>query len=197
MNVTKQELLSALWDDEAGDFERRRLLDELKQDEALVGVWQRYALAGEVLRNNPTVLNKKRDFLAGIHAALEEDEVATPVIVKAPVVAELPPPKVATPLWRVVMQYGAAASIGAVIAAGFVLNRVEEAPTANLATNPPVIQPVAFNATTPTPPVKTARPISRLDPKTQALLRSYIEDHIRYASTTSVVPTVRAVSYNQ
>lgn len=203
MNVTKYELLSALLDDEAGDFERRRLLNELKQDDELVATWGRYALTGEVLRKSHAPV-QKRDFLAGIHAAID-DEIATPNIASTPIVTEANLAKV-TPMWRTVMQYGAAASLGAVImAAGLMLNNAETTPNpvaevaVSAAVTPVVVQAVAFNtAELPVAPsAKTARSISRLDPKTQALLRSYIKDHIRYASTTSVVPTVRAVSYNQ
>ncbi|MBK8455234.1 MAG: sigma-E factor negative regulatory protein [Thiofilum sp.] len=203
MNVTKYELLSALLDDEAGDFERRRLLNELKQDDELVATWRRYALTGEVLRKSHAPV-QKRDFLAGIHAAID-DEIATPNIVPTPIVTEANLAKV-TPMWRTVMQYGAAASLGAVImAAGLMFNNAANTPNpvAEVAVSAPVtpvvVQAVAFNtAELPVAPsAKTARSISRLDPKTQALLRSYIKDHIRYASTTSVVPTVRAVSYNQ
>ena len=56
MNVTKHELLSALLDDEAGEFERRRLLSELQQDQELSSTWQRYALTGELLRNKKTAV---------------------------------------------------------------------------------------------------------------------------------------------
>ena len=198
MNVTKHELLSALLDDEAGDFERRRLLNELKQDDELVETWGRYALVGDVLRNRHTAI-KKRDFLAGIHAAIEEEK-ETSVRVATTAIAQPSVPKV-TSIWRTVAQYGAAASVGAVImAAGFMLNRADTVVPTDIAVNSPVLsQPLAFHDTVEPVvlPVKMARPISRLDPKTQAILRSYIKDHIRYASTTSVVPTVRAVSYNQ
>lgn len=203
MNVTKYELLSALLDDEAGDFERRRLLNELNQDDELVATWGRYALTGEVLRKSQVPV-QKRDFLAGIHAAID-DEIASPKVATTPVVAEVKLAKV-TPMWRTVMQYGAAASVGAVImAAGLMLNSTETTPDSvaevavSTSVTPVVVQAVALNTVDlpVAPSAKTARSISRLDPKTQALLRSYIKDHIRYASTTSVVPTVRAVSYNQ
>lgn len=199
MNVTKHELLSALLDDEAGEFERRRLLSELQQDQELSSTWQRYALTGELLRNKKTPL-VKRDFLAGIHAAID-DEIETSALVNQPEPVEQSTTTV-VPLWRTVVQYGAAAGLGAVImAAGLMLSTTHSSIPSNMvasqnteavtlaSTNIKAL-PVANNT-------KTVRPINRLDPKTQALLKSYIKDHIRYASTTTVVPTVRAVSYNQ
>ena len=50
MNTSKNEFLSSLLDDEAGDFEKRRLLDELTKDDELAQTFTRYALMGEVMR---------------------------------------------------------------------------------------------------------------------------------------------------
>lgn len=203
MNVTKQELLSALLDDEAGEFERRRLLDELEHDDELLSTWQRYALVGEVVRDAKTPIIK-RNFLAGIHAAID-DEIETPMVA-TPVdpVAVKAEAKSATvvPMWRNIMQYGMAAGLGAVVmASGLMLTNTASTQVASNQSVPTTealaLTSTNINALPVASTAKTSRPISRLDPKTQALLKSYIKDHIRYASTTSVVPTVRAVSYNQ
>ena len=50
MNTSKTEFLSALLDDEAGEFEQRRLLDELNKDAELGQTLSRYALMAEVMR---------------------------------------------------------------------------------------------------------------------------------------------------
>ena len=50
MNTSKTEFLSALLDDEAGEFEQRRLLNELNKDAELGQTLSRYALMGEVMR---------------------------------------------------------------------------------------------------------------------------------------------------
>ncbi len=199
MNVTKHELLSALLDDEAGEFERRRLLSELQQDQELSSTWQRYALTGELLRNKKTPL-VKRDFLAGIHAAID-DEIETSALVNQPEPVEQSTTTV-VPLWRTVVQYGAAAGLGAVImAAGLMLSTTHSSLPSNKVasqnTEAVTLASTNIKALPVANTTKTVRPINRLDPKTQALLKSYIKDHIRYASTTTVVPTVRAVSYNQ
>lgn len=137
--------------------------------------------------------------LAGIHAAID-DEIETSALVNQPEPVEQSTTTV-VPLWRTVVQYGAAAGLGAVIMAGLMLSTTHSSLPSNtvasqnteavtLASTNIKALPVANNT-------KTVRPINRLDPRTQALLKSYIKDHIRYASTTTVVPTVRAVSYNQ
>ena len=50
MSETLKESLSAAVDDEADEFELRRVLDELDKDDELRGLWARYHLFGSVLR---------------------------------------------------------------------------------------------------------------------------------------------------
>src|SRR5262249_26789102 len=50
MSDQLKESLSAVMDGEADDFELRRALDEMSNDPALRGVWERYHLIGSALR---------------------------------------------------------------------------------------------------------------------------------------------------
>ncbi len=78
MDTSKHEFLSALLDDEAGEFERRRLLNELSRDnesgQALGQTLNRYALVGEAMRAKQNLaISDSSSFLAGIHAGLEDE----------------------------------------------------------------------------------------------------------------------------
>ena len=72
-NTTKTEMLSAFLDDESSEFEQRRLLDELQKDDELLQKMANYSLIGEVVRNEHSRIAVKTDFLAGIHAKLEDE----------------------------------------------------------------------------------------------------------------------------
>ncbi len=50
MSEKLRQSLSAVIDDEADEFELRRVLDELKTDPQLQGLWERYHLFGSLLR---------------------------------------------------------------------------------------------------------------------------------------------------
>ncbi len=72
------EYLSALLDGEAGEFEQRRVLDELKSSDSLCNKLSTYALIGEAMRSSSSmdtpVLNRDSNFLVNIHARIEEEE---------------------------------------------------------------------------------------------------------------------------
>lgn len=81
MEMKKNEHLSAVFDDEATDFESRRMLDELSKDEAIQSTWARYDLIGECLRQpeaSSASLSSGSDFLASLHKRLEEEALAIP-----------------------------------------------------------------------------------------------------------------------
>lgn len=219
MNVDKKEYLSALLDDEAGDFERRRLTDEIYKDDELAQTMGRYALVGELMRSRadqPLVMAKP-DFLSGIQAEIAKEDESSPLDIDPPLVEQNTDSKVTSlteerskrqlPFVR----YGMAAAVGA-LAMGIVLTQSgllsqnEKVPmmTASVASQnnmqmatsasvePTVIVPVAM-------PASYAQPLSlsRVDPQTRELLKQYLAEHVRYAPTTTLVPTVRAASYQQ
>lgn len=74
------ETLSALMDGEAGDFELRRLLQQLPGDPALRGTWSRYQLVSAVLQKqacNPVVSLSLAESVQA--AIIREDVNAAPV----------------------------------------------------------------------------------------------------------------------
>jgi negative regulator of sigma E activity len=81
MKTNRYEHLSALLDDEAGEFERRRLLDELCEDTELGKALNRYTLVGEAMRQQQRTVVASGGFLAGIQAQLEDEPVYNQVVV--------------------------------------------------------------------------------------------------------------------
>lgn len=220
MNVDKKEYLSALLDNEAGDFERRRLTDEIYKDDELAQTMGRYALVGELMRSRadqPMVMAKP-DFLSGIQAEIAKEDESSPLDIDPPLVEQ------ATDSTKVAslteerskrqlsfVRYGMAAAVGAlamgvVLTQSGLLSQTETVPmmTASVASQnnmqmttsapaePTVIVPVAM-------PASYAQPLnlSRVDPQIRELLKQYLAEHVRYAPTTTLVPTVRAASYQQ
>ncbi|HHC73822.1 MAG TPA: hypothetical protein ENK78_01920, partial [Thiothrix sp.] len=82
MEIKKNEHLSAVFDNEASDFENRRLFDEISKDEDMQSTWSRYDLIGECLRQPSTAtasLSSGSAFLESLHKRLEEEtEVMQP-----------------------------------------------------------------------------------------------------------------------
>lgn len=72
MNQDIREQLSALIDNELDRDRTRFLLKRAEHDAALVALWQRWHLTGEVLRG--AALPLRQDFLAGIHARLDDTQ---------------------------------------------------------------------------------------------------------------------------
>lgn len=206
MNTSKEEFLSALLDDEAGDFERRRLLNELKHDDELGQTLSRYALIGDVMRaGQGQRISSGVSLLDRIHDELDDEptynEVAVEMLSGKPAVAELSTSRNG---WGVAI----AATIAAVAMGGMLFVQhpdrndrlaVAEAPTA------PTAQSVAAlpsNETTTQVAVTTEadtdtriRQIGRIDSQTRDILKQYVAQHVKYASTTAIAPSIRAVSY--
>lgn len=83
MKINQNEFLSAVLDDEAGEFERRRLLDELCDDTALGETLSRYSLVGEAMRSQQLTVVNSGSFLAGIQSQLADEPVYQEVMVSA------------------------------------------------------------------------------------------------------------------
>lgn len=78
------ESLSAVMDNEADEFETRRVIAEVSKDPELRATWSRYAMVSAVIRGEPMLPNL--DIAKGVTTTLERDEaVAAPA---APVVAQ-------------------------------------------------------------------------------------------------------------
>lgn len=72
MNTLLEERISALFDDEVGAFEARRLTDELLGDPELQRRWGRYQLIGDALRNElPAQVSC--DFVERVHVAIARE----------------------------------------------------------------------------------------------------------------------------
>lgn len=83
MKTNQNEFVSAILDDEAGAFERRRLLGELCDDAELGKTLNRYSLVGEAMRSQQKTIVDSGSFLAGIQAQLEDEPVYNDVLVPA------------------------------------------------------------------------------------------------------------------
>ena len=206
MNTIKEELLSAFLDDESGDFERRRLLDELKKDEELGQTLSRYAFMGEAMRaGKGQSMGTGVSLLSRIQAELDDEPAYTAenvVAMPTRVTAAAPAANAAnagsvTKLhsyrW---LGMGMAATVAAVAVGAMLFVSQPEAPTAQLA------------AALPATPSKTAtvvadagntdariQQVGRIDPQTRDILKQYVSQHVKYASTTVIAPSIRAVSY--
>lgn len=199
MNTSKNEFLSALLDDEAGDFERRRLLDELKKDDELGQTLSRYAFIGETLRaGQGQKTSQGVSLLAGIHEQLDNEPAYDESVIEMP----LTQPIKSRNGWGVAI----AATIAAVAMGGMLFMQQPEhvgQPTIASSTSVAPVQAVAAlpaaNAETVVAQVDTdtrIRQIGRIDSQTRDILRQYVAQHVKYASTTAIAPSIRAVSYS-
>jgi sigma-E factor negative regulatory protein RseA len=194
MNASKEEFLSALLDDEADNFGQRRLLDELSKDADLENTFSRYALIGEVMRSNTksTVVVARKDFLAGIQLGLEDEPVYDEKVVEFARPAIKADVKLPNMNQRYV-KYGMAAAVAAVavVSGTMLLKKPSPTPEALAAAQP--IQPAALVQLAQAAPIRSA---NQLDPQSRDVLKQYVAQHVKYASTTAIVPSVRAVSYS-
>ena len=192
MNASQEEFLSALLDDEVGSFEQRRLLDELSKDAELGNTLSRYALIGEVMRSNAKPVIARKDFLAGIHVGLEDEPVYDEKVVDLASRSPKTPANVPETNKRY-LKFGMAAAVAAVAVVGgtMLLNQPSTQSTTVVASAP--IQPAALVQLAQANPVRSA---NQLDPQSRDVLKQYVAQHVKYASTTAIVPSVRAVSYS-
>ena len=195
--------------DEAGAFEQRRLLDELKKDDELAHAFTRYALIGEAMRANASGQRSALgvSLLSRIQDELEDEPAYTgETVVGQTQQASTTVTKVVTkPVrqWRNV-GFALAAGIAALAVGGVLFLQPATHNTSSMAANDPVTTEVA-----PKPvPVNAAnalvadaateariQQVGSIDPQTRDMLKQYVAQHVKYASTTVIAPSVRAVSY--
>ncbi len=213
MNTSKQEYLSALLDDEAGAFERARLLTELKQDDELGQKLNRYALMGEAMRTKQGVVpSDSRDFLAGIQVALAAEPEYTEAVVQLADKAAA-----RSKSWRhYAMGFGAAASVAMAALVGvWLLSSTDSMPSAEQTVNA-----TATKATPATVRLQTARageaaterPLRRInladssrirqdnqhmDHATRDALKQYVTLHMQHRANNSVITSIQASAYSQ
>lgn len=189
MNTSKTEFLSALLDDEAGEFEQRRLLDELKKDTELGDTLSRYAFIGETMRagNSGQNMGNGASLLSRIQAELDDEPVYTMPVVP------VEPRK--THSYRT-LGIGMAAAVAAVAVGGVLFlqqphgsGKQEQAVAA--AVSVPAVQTLASVEDVDV----RIRQIGQIDPQTRDVLKQYVAQHVKYASTTAIAPSIRAISY--
>jgi sigma-E factor negative regulatory protein RseA len=91
------------------------------------------------------------------------------------------------------VKYGMAAAVAAVavVSGTMLLKKPSPTPEALAAAQP--IQPAALVQLAQAAPIRSA---NQLDPQSRDVLKQYVAQHVKYASTTAIVPSVRAVSYS-
>lgn len=201
MNTSKEEFLSALLDDEAGEFERRRLLNELKKDDELGQTLSRYALIGETMRaGRGQRISQGTSLLARIQDELADEPAYGESVVEMPTDR----PVVHRSGWGVAI----AATIAAVAMGGMLflqspdrdgMHTVAVAPAvpgqAQTVAALPTRETVAVAVTAEVDTDTRIRQVGRIDSQTRDILKQYVAQHVKYASTTAIAPSIRAVSY--
>ncbi|MEZ5449504.1 MAG: sigma-E factor negative regulatory protein [Thiolinea sp.] len=226
MNTSKQEFLSAWLDGETGDFEQRRLLDELTQDDELAQTLGRYATIGEVMRARPkTVMTDSRNFLAGLHAQLDEEpvyhETVTAEETVKPAAAAISRTRAANDgfFWNArALRYGMAAAVAVAAISGLILIQKNPAPEVveELASETPQVNtllataakpstpaaqteaaPTLAAATPPASPQTVAQNTRYIDWETRKALKQYVTLHMQHRTTNGIVPSLQAASYSK
>ncbi len=103
------ESLSAVMDNEADEFETRRVIAEVSKDPELRATWSRYAMVSAVIRGEPMMPNL--DIAKGVTTTLERDEAV--VAPAAPVAAQ-----VSKGRWSSLGRVAVAASVTFAVLAG-------------------------------------------------------------------------------
>lgn len=203
MNTSKTEFLSAFLDDEAGDFERRRLTDELTKDEELGAALSRYSLIGEAMRagEKQTMGMADNSLLSRIHAELEDEPTYDQPLVEQPTPQQAPRPY---RNWGM----GIAATVAALAVGGVLFmqpgdntdNSAQLAQATAVESAAPVS--TASTVTVPSEPTQQLasaderiRQLGQVNPQARDILKQYVAKHVKYASTTAIAPSIRAVSY--
>lgn len=212
VSVSINEHLSALLDDEAGSFEERRVLDELKADHEFSQKLSTYALIGETMRTgeseNP-ILSLNMSFLDNIHKEIDLDDSFDDVVVETAtggntsqiVQPEGSDAKVTYLSWlRPIGGFSIAASFGALAFMGLqnmgVLTTPSSQPTGISDVSSPTAIAGSIIDLTPKENLVIANDDKYIDAdvQTRLMLKRYVESHMQYTSS-AFVPSVRAIAY--
>lgn len=204
-HITKEEYLSAFLDGEAGSFEQQRLCDQLEGDDLMRDKLVSFALIGEAVRHQtqPKEVLASSDFLQGIQDAIGEEPALaqemvdeTPTVIPANVAKRRIFPKQ-------FVGYAVAASVAAVSAIS--LQNYFSAESEDLVASAPATSvPIATDAAVMTASLNTKAVKPRVDTlryrqpdlETRGMINKYVAHHLQYASSTTLLPGVRAVSYS-
>ncbi|HHL19379.1 MAG TPA: hypothetical protein ENJ33_06555 [Thiothrix sp.] len=176
--TTKKENLSAFLDNESGEFEQRRLLDELQKDDELLQAMSCYTLIGDTIRNEQPKEMVPRSFLAGIHERLEDEPSYDDVYIEQQ-------KEDASHRWlRPVAGFAVAASIATVVALNF-------SPTISSDQSP-----ITMHSTTNVVSVSSGtQPLFMAKSTMKARLRRYIKSHVKQTPSSAIMPSVRSFTH--
>ena len=207
--VSLTEHLSALFDNEAGSFEQRRVLDELGSNEDLRQKLSSYALIGEVMRTTEVTATADSGFLAGIHSQIESEEDVYHQVQLKKTVTKASAANDDRALWlKPVGGFALAASVAAVAFFGFQNfqqnngNAIDSSmmtatkSTADL-TEKQMASAVVAPTTAPVTQMDTVavNDYQQADSRTRMLLKRYVDSHMQYASNSAFFPSVRIIAY--
>lgn len=213
--ISMPEHLSAVFDDESGTFEQKRVIDELCSNQTLKDKMCNYALIGDAMRSgdsNHQTLSLGESFLVGIHDKLDAEETYQDVVVDhaSDSLSEK------NNSWvKPVGGFALAASLAAVAVVG-VQNFQSSQQTDQVtiaSSQKPVEQlsqkqmdnAISISAdkisngslSTEAPELKKGSEeiYKQANAKTRSLLKRYVDSHMQYASTAAFVPSVRVIAY--
>ena len=182
-NITKIEYLSALLDDEVGSFEQKRILSELQKDHVMRDKVASFSLIGEAMRNDQSTCAVKADFLSGIQDKIADEPMYNDVKTISPQLNGKGDSKTSF-LSKPIVNMSLAAGLGAVAMLGF-----------NMLNPAPLLQQVS--APESSDMIATTEEVNYVhDEAWRERLRSYVNQHAKYASTSAIIPSVRAISYS-
>lgn len=211
--TTQTEYLSAFLDDEAGKFEQRRMLDEVQKDRELQQKVANFSLIGEAMRNEKSCVTVQPNFLMGIHNQLDAEPAYSKIHVKEE-------PANSSSWLQPVKGFALAASFAAVAIIAINLNKEQVVPTAdrmvqqttesiestvsttNLAEANDKVGSISADGSIAADSsigikeaLLSANTFHAPDTAWRNRLKRYVNSHTKYASTSAIMPSVRAVSY--
>ncbi len=175
--TTKKENLSAFLDNESGEFEQRRLLDELQKDDELLQAMSHYTLIGDTIRNEQPKAMTPSDFLAGIHERLEDEPSYDDVYV------EQQKENTSHSWLRPAAGFAVAASIAAVVALNF-------SPTIN-----PEQPPITMHSKASVVSTSGSQPLFMAKSTMKVRLQRYIKSHVKHTPNSAIMPSVRSFTH--
>jgi len=214
--VSMNEHLSALLDDEAGSFEQRRVLDEIKIDEALSKKLGSYALIGETMRAGETQPNSivlGSSFLESIHDKIDQEDQFDQIMiadnhVQSSADQSNKESNASKSFLRPIGGFAIAASVGALAFMGLQNMGILNTPATQQnnvvdSSGPTAIVDVSPVKNESTNNVSASEPIITVsndqyidaDAQTRSMLKRYLDSHIQHASASSFVPSVRVIAY--
>ena len=200
------EHMSALLDDEAGSFEERRVLDELKTDQDLSKKLANFALIGETMRageaQQPTLLVGST-FLDSIHQQIEQEDEFNDVILNQDQAKQSNISSQAkTSMFKPIGGFAVAASFGALAFFGLQNVGVLETPAKQPANIVDKSGPTAIVGTAPIKDSTDSQSVAfvndeyvEADAQTRSMLKRYVDSHMQYASSSTFVPSVRVIAF--